>query len=204
VRKDALTLLHDDKSPERKYSKMKCYDKQDGTAFAIGIQLGKKLQEIGEDGRRWDILADLWTEMILYIAPSDNAKDHIQHLANGGEYLTHLWALLTHAGILERNHQDAVTRQEVEEDLSIQNEQAKMRKHYEHLSQIEEDRKLAENVQFQDQQRGCTRLSPAVHRSVPSGQQGLKFILPTEAAALSNEHRIDLPQVSSSTQQAVP
>jgi hypothetical protein len=49
--------------------------------------------------------------MILYIAPSNNARDHIQHLANGGEFLTHLWALLTHAGILERGQQNVVNAQ---------------------------------------------------------------------------------------------
>jgi hypothetical protein len=49
--------------------------------------------------------------MTLYIAPSNNARDHIQHLANGGEFLTHLWALLTHAGILERAQQNVVNIQ---------------------------------------------------------------------------------------------
>lgn len=70
--------------------------------FYKGIQLGKRLDGITDDSRRWKILADFWTEMILYIAPSDNARDHIQYLANGGEFITHLWAMLTHAGILDR------------------------------------------------------------------------------------------------------
>lgn len=214
VRKDALNLLHEDRSLESKYIKMKSYDQQDETAFGLGIRLGKKLEEIEDDVRRWDILADLWAEMILYIAPSDNAKDHIQHLANGGEFLTHLWALLTHAGILERDHYDAATGQEAEKKLSIQNEQDNIKKYFENLSQIEEDRELAEKFQLQDQHREeevpvdvlvqPNSLPPTVHGSVTSGQQSLEFILPSEAAALSNEHRIDLPQVSSSTQQAVP
>lgn len=75
--------------------------RKDALNFTKGIQLGKQLEEI-DHAERWKILADLWTEMILYIAPSDNAKDHIQNLANGGEFLTHLWALLSHAGILSR------------------------------------------------------------------------------------------------------
>ncbi|KAJ1287430.1 hypothetical protein BS78_02G009000 [Paspalum vaginatum] len=82
--------------------------------FDTGIQLGKRLQGIADDGGRWKILADFWTEMMLYIAPSDNARDHIQHLANGGEFITHLWALLTHAGILDRgqgNHPRMLLRQ---------------------------------------------------------------------------------------------
>lgn len=102
ARLDALNFLREDRSPESKYMKMKNHEQQRNTSFVLGIWLGKKLEEIADDGRRWKILADLWTEMILYIAPSDNARDHIQHLANGGEFLTHLWALLTHAGILDR------------------------------------------------------------------------------------------------------
>jgi hypothetical protein len=66
-----------------------------------GFLLGQQLEEIADD-MHWKILVDFWTEMMLYIAPSTNAKAHIEHLANGGEFLTHLWALLLHAGILER------------------------------------------------------------------------------------------------------
>jgi hypothetical protein len=47
-------------------------------------------------------MADFWTETILYIAPSENAAAHIEHLAKGGEFVTHLWALLANAGIYKR------------------------------------------------------------------------------------------------------
>ena len=104
VRNEALNLLRKDRTPFEKHAKMKTYHRQHETTFALGIWLGKKLEEMRDDSR-WKMLADFWTEMILYAAPSDNAKDHIQHLANGGEFLTHLWALLSHAGILERDQQ---------------------------------------------------------------------------------------------------
>ncbi|CAO2206179.1 unnamed protein product [Urochloa humidicola] len=61
----------------------------------------QQLEEMEKD-TRWKVLADFWAEKMLYVAPSDNVKDHIERLANGGEFITHLWALLTHAGILER------------------------------------------------------------------------------------------------------
>ncbi|KAG0542734.1 hypothetical protein BDA96_02G129900 [Sorghum bicolor] len=104
VRKDALEFLQEEISLESKCRKMKNFSwrlpRHQGT-FVKGILLGKQLEKIGP-ARCWTVLVDLWTEMILYIAPSDNARDHIQHLANGGEFLTHLWALLSHAGILTR------------------------------------------------------------------------------------------------------
>jgi hypothetical protein len=49
---------------------------------------------------RWKVLADFWAEMLLYAAPSDNVNEHIEKLAYGGEFITHLWALLSHAASL--------------------------------------------------------------------------------------------------------
>nr|XP_034579014.1 uncharacterized protein LOC117842632 [Setaria viridis] len=69
--------------------------------FHKGMRLGKQLEGM-EEGTRWNVLADFWAEMLIYLAPSDNVKEHIECLAKGGEFITHLWALLTHAGILER------------------------------------------------------------------------------------------------------
>ncbi|KAF8031556.1 hypothetical protein BT93_D0696 [Corymbia citriodora subsp. variegata] len=64
-----------------------------------GATLGNQLVNYIEDNETmWKILADFWVEQMLYVAPSDNAKAHIGHLARGGEFVTHLWALLSHAG----------------------------------------------------------------------------------------------------------
>ncbi|XP_025818695.1 uncharacterized protein LOC112895046 isoform X2 [Panicum hallii] len=52
--------------------------------------------------RRWKVLADFWAELVLFLAPSSDADVHAEKLAAGGEFMTHLWALLIHAGILER------------------------------------------------------------------------------------------------------
>ena len=67
-----------------------------------GEKLGKQLLQLQEE-LRWRVLADFWSEMMLYLAPSDNAKAHAEHLAKGGEFITHLWALLSHAGVLQRD-----------------------------------------------------------------------------------------------------
>ncbi|CAN6373628.1 unnamed protein product [Urochloa humidicola] len=68
-----------------------------------GAQLARKLIENIEDSTlRWKVLSDFWAEMMLYVSPSDDARAHLEALAKGGEFITDLWALLTHAGVLKR------------------------------------------------------------------------------------------------------
>ncbi|CAL9778715.1 unnamed protein product [Musa acuminata subsp. burmannicoides] len=67
-----------------------------------GARLGKQLIDMETPEMRWKVMAEFWVEMILFLAPSDNAKAHAEGLARGGEFITHLWALLSHAGILGR------------------------------------------------------------------------------------------------------
>ncbi|CAO2206146.1 unnamed protein product [Urochloa humidicola] len=62
-----------------------------------GVAHGKQLETMP---KRWEVLAEFWAGALLYAAPSDNAEEHIECLAQGGEFITHLWALLSHAGIL--------------------------------------------------------------------------------------------------------
>lgn len=74
------------------------------SAASMGAELGKQLVEdhgfISSDVvRGWKLLADLWTEMMVYVAPSDNIEGHAEALAQGGEFITLLWALVTHVGV---------------------------------------------------------------------------------------------------------
>ncbi|KAK3147082.1 hypothetical protein QOZ80_3BG0277840 [Eleusine coracana subsp. coracana] len=103
VRCQAKRILSNRTTLDDKYTTMRNFDQHpsDERIFVKGIRLGRELEAIRHD-KRWKILADFWAEMILYIAPSSNAKAHIERLAHGGEFLTHLWALLFHAGIVER------------------------------------------------------------------------------------------------------
>ena len=71
------------------------------TTFHKGVHLGWELEELKEEAR-WKVIAKFWAETILYVAPSDNAEAHIEHLAKGGKFITHLWAMLSNAGILKR------------------------------------------------------------------------------------------------------
>ncbi|KAH7662180.1 hypothetical protein IHE45_15G115300 [Dioscorea alata] len=73
------------------------------TIVGKGGKLGRQLIElVTDESLRFRVLREIWLEIILYIAPSDNSTAHAQHLANGGEFITHLWTLLCHLGVLER------------------------------------------------------------------------------------------------------
>lgn len=80
-------------------------DQQD--VYEAMLAKGKKLgdlvrQRMSNPAVQWKVLAELWVEMLLSVAPSSNLNGHVQKLATGGELITHLWALLTHAGIIEK------------------------------------------------------------------------------------------------------
>jgi hypothetical protein len=90
-------------------------DKIMETGLAQGIWTEKKMVKNGatlakalvvvannDQGAVWKMLADLWTELVVYVAPSsdeDRIKGHQKVLVQGGEFVTMLWALATHIGL---------------------------------------------------------------------------------------------------------
>jgi hypothetical protein len=77
-------------------------DGDEARLWRKGVKLARHLIEEQELALRWKILSEFWAEMMLYVSPSDNARAHLEALARGGEFITQLWALLTHAGVLKR------------------------------------------------------------------------------------------------------
>ncbi|CAM0943156.1 unnamed protein product [Alopecurus aequalis] len=74
---------------------------KDMSILILGAGLANKL--LSENNRTpWNLLAGFWADLVLFLAPSDKPDVHAEHLATGGEFMTHLWALLTHAGIVDR------------------------------------------------------------------------------------------------------
>jgi hypothetical protein len=59
-----------------------------------GAELGRHLvEEYGEDvASACRILADFWSNMVLFVAPSENGNGHVQAMAGGGEFITIIWA----------------------------------------------------------------------------------------------------------------
>ncbi|KAI4364914.1 hypothetical protein MLD38_020945 [Melastoma candidum] len=101
--KDAKRLFSGYKTAQQKRDKLRDISRgsgHGGTTLERGAALGSTLlDEIGEPNLIWTILADFWVETMLYVAPSNNITAHVEELANGGEFVTHLWALMYHAGI---------------------------------------------------------------------------------------------------------
>ncbi|GMY36960.1 hypothetical protein FCV25MIE_32202 [Fagus crenata] len=112
VVQEARDVLNGCDSPTGKYEKMMTICEGDPAEKIItrGAALAKHLiVGISEnDELRWKILADFWAEMMLFVTPSNETTVHAEYLARGGEFVTHLWALLSHAGILKRDssHED--------------------------------------------------------------------------------------------------
>ncbi|KAI6702786.1 hypothetical protein NL676_011922 [Syzygium grande] len=96
---EAQKVLEGCKTDQERIERLKEIAKTpDETVMNWGALLGFQLQK-GESERIWKILAEFWAELVLYVAPSDDAKAHAERLAMGGEFVTHLWALVSHAGM---------------------------------------------------------------------------------------------------------
>ncbi|VAH41748.1 unnamed protein product [Triticum turgidum subsp. durum] len=69
-----------------------------------GAELGSRLVEAypEDEAAAWRFLADFWSEMVLFVAPSKNVKGHVEAMGRGGEFVTLVWALLLHAGVTDR------------------------------------------------------------------------------------------------------
>uniref|UniRef100_A0A0D3GC53 DUF4220 domain-containing protein n=2 Tax=Oryza TaxID=4527 RepID=A0A0D3GC53_9ORYZ len=88
----------------------------DMTVLQRGAVLGKELVDEAGDGAVveavWEMLADVWVELIVYVSPSraeEHAKAHEAALVQGSELVTLLWVLATHTGITrsdDHHHDD--------------------------------------------------------------------------------------------------
>ncbi|VAH96898.1 unnamed protein product [Triticum turgidum subsp. durum] len=102
---DILDRLDKIQSKEENYLEGGSLYERAGSSSIIekAAVLGGQLRaSVPDEGRRWKVLAEFWAEFILFLAPSDNVDIHTEMLGAGGEFMTQLWALLSHAGILER------------------------------------------------------------------------------------------------------
>uniref|UniRef100_A0A0D9XK69 DUF4220 domain-containing protein n=1 Tax=Leersia perrieri TaxID=77586 RepID=A0A0D9XK69_9ORYZ len=78
-----------------------CHDK----IIKMGARLGRLLITATKDDdvARWELLAGVWADLLVHMAPSKNTEAHKRCLATGGEFITHIWAILCHCGIQKSN-----------------------------------------------------------------------------------------------------
>ncbi|PUZ74937.1 hypothetical protein GQ55_1G106800 [Panicum hallii var. hallii] len=92
------------------------------TTFQKGVKLGKLLTDQLRVELRWKVMAEFWAGTILYIAPSDSKENvdvHVDQLAQGGEFLTHLWAWLSIVGIQKQAREEQIGLQREVDALEI-------------------------------------------------------------------------------------
>ncbi|KAF3338992.1 hypothetical protein FCM35_KLT16463 [Carex littledalei] len=106
VRKDILAIVRSSENKKTKNDRcnyaLETTTWGDNSLVGKGAKLAKVLINCAEEGSQvWKMLAEFWPEMMLFIAPSDNVEGH-QKILHKKEFITQLWALLTHAGIVTR------------------------------------------------------------------------------------------------------
>ncbi|XP_074305551.1 uncharacterized protein LOC141640768 [Silene latifolia] len=82
----------------------------------IIVEARKLKKKLEEQPDLWKTLAEFWTEKLLYMALADHDEvfeAHANSLCTGGEFITLLWALVTHAGCSQISptlpqHQEAI------------------------------------------------------------------------------------------------
>ncbi|XP_050382198.1 uncharacterized protein LOC126799118 [Argentina anserina] len=62
--------------------------------------LAKELQVLKEN--KWDLISEVWVELLSFAAGHCRANDHAQLLCKGGELVTFIWLLMAHFGIGEQ------------------------------------------------------------------------------------------------------
>ncbi|KAJ1263569.1 hypothetical protein BS78_09G196000 [Paspalum vaginatum] len=100
-----IARLEEIEDRERAYLQESGTYERAGSATVIeraAVLWGQLRAALRDDAARWEVLAEFWAEFVLFLAPSDNVDIHAEMLGAGGEFMTQLWALLSHAGVLER------------------------------------------------------------------------------------------------------
>ncbi|KAG2559083.1 hypothetical protein PVAP13_8NG322884 [Panicum virgatum] len=96
---EASQLLKKAKTLESRCEELMSVSYKDSRGARLASRL---IDNIPNTKFRWKVLSEFWAEMMLYVSPCDDARAHLEALARGGEFITHIWVLLTHAGVLKR------------------------------------------------------------------------------------------------------
>ncbi|XP_050368250.1 uncharacterized protein LOC126786461 [Argentina anserina] len=62
--------------------------------------LAKQLKNMKTN--KWDLMCEVWVELLAYAAGHCRANDHVQLMSKGGELVTFVWLVMAHFGIGEQ------------------------------------------------------------------------------------------------------
>ncbi|XP_044500877.1 uncharacterized protein LOC123221953 [Mangifera indica] len=66
------------------------------------ISCFRRVKQEKEDLKeKWEMLREIWMEMMGNAAKKCKGREHGQQLRNGGEFLTHVWLLMAHFGLTD-------------------------------------------------------------------------------------------------------
>ncbi|XP_057513172.1 uncharacterized protein LOC130795199 isoform X2 [Actinidia eriantha] len=65
----------------------------------VANQVQHLVKGLREKADRWEIMRNVWVEMLCYASSQFPPKHHVEELRHGGEFLTHVWLLLMHFGV---------------------------------------------------------------------------------------------------------
>jgi len=79
-------------------------DEGEMSALLDGCMLGLSLQSLEtQDGwandKKWEMISEVWVDMLMYAASHCRWKEHVHALSQGGELLTHVCLLMAHLGL---------------------------------------------------------------------------------------------------------
>ncbi|XP_031276700.1 uncharacterized protein LOC116135135 [Pistacia vera] len=67
-----------------------------------GCKLAKQLKSLERQDEVWEMISQVWVEMLTYNASRCQWKEHGQQLRKGGELLTHVCLLMAHLGLSDQ------------------------------------------------------------------------------------------------------
>ncbi|CAM0148891.1 unnamed protein product [Urochloa decumbens] len=103
-RKRVNKIMDENTTPQREDGAGIAGQSDQNKVVQDGVNLARSLmrEPLMGEANRWQVLADVWTELMIYVAPSsdeERVKGHEDVLVQGGEFITVLWALTTHIGV---------------------------------------------------------------------------------------------------------
>ncbi|KAI4345854.1 hypothetical protein L6164_012943 [Bauhinia variegata] len=86
------------------HMEVEAINKYTSSMLLQGILVARELLDLGPVEYKWELLFELWAELLSFAASQSKGKSHARQLAKGKELLTIVWLYMIHLGM---THQEA-------------------------------------------------------------------------------------------------